>query len=89
MNIHAIKLTSNKGELPKLRSFTPGPEASVQTRALVALLGGYNSQARGVDVETYHAIKAEFDQVLWKLSNLIEECTPNATTSNSAVTANR
>lgn len=75
--IHTLKLDAELYLLPTLRSFTPA-EGSTHThvRALVALIGGYNSQAREVDVDRYHEIRDRFNDCISELAGLLDENTP-------------
>lgn len=75
--IHTIKLDSAPNQLPTLRGYKPADQSHVETRALVALLGGYNSNARDVDVDVYHAIEARFKDTITELAGLMDKSKPN------------
>lgn len=77
MIIATIKLDAPSDGLPTLRSFRNEFKgetwpAAYETRALVAYLGGYNSQARGVDLAEFERLQRQFNETIYELAALIQ-----------------
>lgn len=66
-----VKLNMWKG-IPGLRSaHAGGTPLDLESRALLALLGGYNVHSRNVDIEQYNNIRKKFDDAIYELMALI------------------
>lgn len=74
--IAEIRVYLDQGEIPKLKKFkitkSKLPCTPFELRALVALLGGYNGQARNVDVEVFEKEKCKFDELVSHVADLIK-----------------
>lgn len=53
-------------------SYASKAEADLDTKAVYALLGGYNQVARGVDLNTFAEIKKKFHYLVDELADLIK-----------------